>query len=228
MMLTGFTYMADYNANDAYGLGVKDGTIKVNAADSPITAGLTMLTSLKDAGCLNKDAGTATFQDAIKAVATGTAAMTVLPSDFIQMFYDAGADDATVGFGPISAHKGLTAYSPSLQGTYFVPKTGDATKEAAAQDFINWVTGAGYQDYVDAAKIVPTMSTATAPALTGMYADLNTMLSAPGAAISFNSSIPGFGNFGKIAAKVLVGQSTPQQGADEFQTFIDQARAAQN
>lgn len=227
MMVNGFTYMADFNKGDEYGLGVKSGKIKVNDPDSPIVAGLTMLSGLRDAGCLNKDAATATFQDAIAAVASGSSAMTVLPSDFIEMFHSAGADDTTVGFGVISAHDGTAVYVPSLMGSFFAPKTGDATKERAAADFIDWVTTEGYQDYVDAAKIVPTLSTATAPDLTGLYADMQDMLSAPGATLAFNSSIPGFGNFGGISVKVLVGQSTPQKGADSFQTFIDQARSAQ-
>jgi len=227
MMLAGFTYMADFNEGDEYGLGVKNGEIKVNDADSPLVGGLQLLVDLRDAGCLNDDAGTATFQDAISAVASGAAATTVLPSDFIPMFYDAGADDSTVGFGAISAHEGRAAYVASLMGTFFAPKTGDTTQERAAVDFIDWVTTEGYQDYVDAAQIAPTMSTATAPEMTGLYADMNDMLLAEGRTLAFNSSIPGFGNFGKIAVKVLVGQSTPQEGADEFQTFIDQARTAQ-
>lgn len=227
MMVNGFTYMADFNANDVYGLGVKDGSIKVSDEGSPITAGLQMLTDARDTGCLNSNSTTATFQDAIAAVTAGTAAMTVLPSDFIQQFYDGGATEDSLGFGVISAHAGIPNYSASLTGTFFVPKTGDETKQAAALGFIDWVTSDGYQAYVDAGQFAPTLSTATAPELTGLYADMNTMLSDPNKTIGFNSSIPGFGNFGGISAKVLAGQSTPQQGAEEFQTFIDQARAAQ-
>ncbi|MGC3953775.1 MAG: ABC transporter substrate-binding protein [Propionicimonas sp.] len=227
MMVNGFTYMADFNAADVYGLGVKDGSIKVSDEDSPITAGLQMLTDARDSGCLNKDATTATFQDAIAAVTAGTAAMTVLPSDFIQQFYDGGATDDTIGFGAISAHAGTPTYSASLTGTFFVPKTGDDTKQAAALDFIDWVTSEGYQGYVDAGQFAPTLSTATAPELKGLFADMNAMLSDQNKTIGFNSSIPGFGNFGGVSARVLAGQSTPQQGAEEFQTFIDQARAAQ-
>ena len=227
MMINGFTYMADFNTGDEYGTAVKNGDIKVSDEGSPLVAGMTMLTELRDAGCLNDDAGTATFQDAVAAVAEGTAALTVLPSDFIENFLAAGVDSESIGFGVISAHDGIAAYAPSVMGSYFAPKTGDDAQERAAVDFIDWITTDGYQDYVDAAQIVPTMSNATASELTGLYADMNDMLTAPGATLAFNSSIPGFGNFGGISAKVLVGQSTPQEGAEQFQTFVDQARAAQ-
>ena len=227
MMVNGFTYMADYNANDAYGLAVKGGTTKVNDPGSPITAGLQWLVDAGAKGCFNSDDSTATFQDAVAAVIAGTAAMTVLPSDFIQQFYDGGGTDDTIGFSTISAHKGITNFGATVMGSYFLPSTGKATQEAAAKGFIDWVTSDGYQTYVNAGKFAPTLSTATAPQTTGLYANMNTMLADPNKTLGFNSSIPGFGNFGAISVNVLVGQATPQQGADQFQTFIDQARLAQ-
>ncbi|MEF2978502.1 ABC transporter substrate-binding protein [Subtercola sp. YIM 133946] len=232
MMIPGFTYMADFNQNDSYGQAVKNGTTKVNDPSGPLVAGLTVLDTLRSSNCLNGDAATATFDDAVQAVFTGSAAMTVLPSDFITQFYTAGngdtaAVDSAIGLGAISAQKGIASYSPNAYGSYFVPKTGDTTKERAAADFIQWVTSTGYQSYVDEAKIVPTLSTATAPDLTGLSADMKTLLSSPDATLAFNSSLPGFGNYGKIAVSVLVGQATPQGAADQFQTFVDQAIAAQ-
>ncbi len=71
------------------------------------------------------------------------------------------------------------------------------------------------------------MSTATTPAMTGLYADMAKMISDPNSTPAFNNSIPGFGNFGKIAVSVLAKQNTPQQAADKFETFVDQAIAAQ-
>jgi raffinose/stachyose/melibiose transport system substrate-binding protein len=228
MMLPAFTYMTDYNANDAYGQAVKNGKTKVNDPKGPFVAALDAYAKLGSSGCYNHDATTATWQQGVKAVVDGTAAMIVLPSDFIPNFYGDGAKstiDSTIGLGALSAKKGIASYSPS-EG-FFVPKTGDATKQRAAEDFINWITTKGYQSYVDEAQIVPTLSTATAPKLNGLSSDVQKMLESSDATLSVNASIPGFGNFGTIAVKVLAGQATPQQGADQFQTFIDQARAAQ-
>ena len=231
MMIPGFTYMGDYNANDAWGDSIASGKAKVTDSSDPLLAGLKTLASLKSNGCLNKDAATANFQTAEKAVYSGSAAFTVLPSDMIADFYKLGSSasavDATVGFGPISAKKGVASYAPGSYGTYYVPKTGDSTKQRAAEDFIDWVTTKGYQTYINDAKLPTTLSTATTPKLTGMYASMASMLSAPTSVVAFNNVVPGFGNFGKICVKVLAGQDTAQKAASEFQTFIDQARAAQ-
>lgn len=232
-MIAGFAYMADFNAGDEWGQSVADGTTKVDDPSGPIVAGLTAVDDLRKAGCLNGDVATATYQDSLKAVYDGTAALTILPSDFISSIYDLGdgdtdAVDAKVGYAAISAEKGIGSYSASPIGSYFVPKTGDATKEAAAQDFIEWVTTTGYQGYVDDAKCTPTLDTATLPSgLGGLYESLATILQADSTTPAFNQSVPGFGNFGQIAVSVLVGQATPQDAATKWQTFVDQAIAAQ-
>jgi raffinose/stachyose/melibiose transport system substrate-binding protein len=228
MMLPAFTYMTDYNTNDAYAQAVKTGKKKVTDAGGPFLAALTAYSKLGKSGCYNSDATTATFQAGVKAVVNGTAAMIALPSDFIPNFYaDASKAtiDSTIGFGPISAVKGVPSYAPS-EG-FFVPKTGNTKKERVAADFINWITTKGYQTYVNDADIVPTLSTATSPAFTGLNEDAETMLKASNATLSVNASIPGFGNFGTVAVKLLAGQDTPAQAAAQFQTFIDQARQAQ-
>lgn len=228
MMLPAFTYMTDYNTDDAYAQAVKNGTKKVSDPKGPFVAALSTYAKLGADGCYNSDATTATWQAGVKAVVDGTSAMIVLPSDFISNFYadgDKATIDSTIGLGPLSSKSATPSYAPS-EG-FFLPKTGDTKKQRAAADFIDWITTTGYQSYVDEAQIVPTLSTAKAPAMTGLSADLKTMLQSPDATLSINASIPGFGNFGTIAVKVLAGQATPQQGADQFQTFIDQARSAQ-
>lgn len=232
MMIGGFSYMADFNTGDAWGASIADGTAKVSDPSGPIVAGLTAVDDLRTQGCVNTDAATATFQDSIAAVLDGSAAITFLPSDMIAMFYGDGgvspAVDDVVGLTAISAKNATASYSPSSSGSYLIPKTGDATKERAAADFVEFATGAGYQDYVDAAQIVPTFTGATAPTFEGMYATVADLIESPDSTPAFNMSVPGFGNFGKIAVSVLVGQSTPQQAADDWQKFVDQAIAAQN
>ncbi|MFT4211192.1 MAG: ABC transporter substrate-binding protein [Microbacterium sp.] len=226
-MLTAFTYLADANVDGDYAASLADGSAKAGDDGSPMVSGLDLLTQLQDQGCLNDDATTATFDQAISAVLSGDAAMTVLPSDFISQFYAADPNaDQSVSFGAISASDGLGSYAPGPQGTYFVPDTGDSTKERAAADFIEWVTTEGYQDYVDAGQVVPTLSTATAPEFTGLYAQAADLLAADDKSPSVNMTVPGWGNYSKVAMKVLAGQSTAQEAADEFQTYIDQARAA--
>jgi raffinose/stachyose/melibiose transport system substrate-binding protein len=232
-MIAGFAYMADFNADDAWGQAVAAGTVTVDDPDGPIVAGLTAVDNLRQAGCLNSDVATATYQDSIKAVYDGTAAFAILPSDFIDLFYaedpgNTAAVDAKVGYGAISAEKGIGSYSASPGGSYFVPTTGDAAKEAVAKDFIAFATGTGYQAYVDEAKCAPTLDTANPPTDMGeMYVSLDQILQDPTTTPAFNQSVPGFGNFGQLSLSVLVGQSTPQEAATKWQVFVDQAREAQ-
>ena len=233
MMLQGFAYMADYNVNDVFGLGVKNGTTKVNDPSGPLVGALTWYDQLNKSGCFNSDAVTAQFPDGVKAVLNGDAAFIALPSDMINDFVNAANGDAdaayqAVGFSAFSAVKGMTSYAPGQIGTYFAPKTGDATREAAARNFIDWATTTGYQQYLNDGQVIPTLSGFTTPALTGLRQDMAKMLTSDNKAIAFNVSIPGFGNFGGVCVKLLAGQSTPQSAADEFQNFIDQAIAAQS
>lgn len=232
MMIGGFSYMADFNADDKWGKSIADGTAKVNDPDGPIVAALTAVDDMRTEGCLNSDAATATFQDSIAAVLDGSAAITFLPSDMIAMFYgDAGVSDEIddiVGLTAISAKDATASYSPSSSGSYLLPKTGDATKQRAAADFIEFVTGEGYADYVKDAQIVPTFTGIAVPTFDGMYQTVAELLESPDATPAFNMSVPGFGNFGKLAVSVLVGQSTPQRASDDWQKFVDQAIAAQN
>jgi len=230
MMLPGFAYMGDANQGNAYGEAVAAGDVKVNDDGSPVETGLQMVVDLREAGCFNDDYSTATYEESLKALLDGTTGMTVLPSDQIAELYaaaDAATVDATVGFTSFSAETGVPSYNAGPFGSYFAPKTGDAEKERAAVDFLDWITTEGYQGYVDQAQIVPTISTADAGSLSGLYAEAAELLQRDDATIGFNASIPGFGNFGGIAVKVLVGQSTPSQGVDDWQVFIDQAIAAQ-
>lgn len=231
MMLPGFTYMGDANADNKWGEAVAAGTTKVDDADSPLTQGLTLMTTLKKDGCLNSDSATATFNQSEDSVLNGKAGMTFLPSDQIADFVKAaGSADkasAAVGFGAFSADAGVASYAPGAFGSYFAPKTGNATKERAAADFINWAATDGYQQYVTDAQIVPTLSTASAAALSGMSGQAAALLKSPKLSPAFNLSVPGFGNFGTLAQEVLVGQTAPADAMKKFQTFVDQAIAAQ-
>ena len=40
-------------------------------------------------------------------------------------------------------------------GSYLLPKTGDQAKEAAALDFVRYVTGPGYPGYIEASGTFP-------------------------------------------------------------------------
>ncbi len=228
-MLAGFNYMAEYNTDATYSQDVASGDVKVTDPSGPFMAGLNEFTTLRDDGCFNSDATTATFENGLKAVLDGTAAFTALPSDMQSLLVadangDAGAVDSAVGFTAVSATKAVGNFSPSPSGTYYVPKNADDTKQRAAIDFINFVSGEGYQSYVDEAGIIPTLDGATTPKLSALQQDIQNVLKT--STLTFQSAIPGFGPFGGETDKLLAGQSSPQDVADTMQQYVDQARAA--
>ena len=160
MMLPAFTYMSDANKDNAYGQGVADGKIKVNASGSPLVAGLQLVAYLRDAGCFNSDTATATFEKSEAAVAAGTAALTFLPSDNIPDFYkaaDASTVDSSLGFGAFFAVEGIPSYGPGSTGSFFAPKTTDTAKQRVAVDFVSRIRSQEKFDSVD--DLVAVMNT---------------------------------------------------------------------
>ncbi|MDT7845580.1 ABC transporter substrate-binding protein [Streptomyces justiciae] len=229
-ILSAFNYLAESNDNQAYDASILDGKAKLSDADGPFVAALTAYDKLRRAGCFNSDRTTAKWEDQMKAVLEGKAAMVAQNSDSIGLLNaDANGDtaevDASVGFVGVSATKPVATYAPSPLGTYYVPSTGDSQKERAAVDFIEFATGAGYADYIKEAKIIPTLSGATTPELQGLLQDVKKAYD-QGATLSFNSEIPGFGNFGPESSKLLAAQESPQQVAEKMQAYYRQAAAA--
>ncbi|WP_427918780.1 ABC transporter substrate-binding protein [Streptomyces sp. cg40] len=229
-VLSGFDYMGQYNKDNAYSQSIVDKKAKLNDPKGPFVAALKAYDSLRTSHCFNSDAATASWENSLKAVLNGKAAMVASSTDSIGMLNgfangDTKKVDDTIGFVGLSATDSTANYAPTPLGTYYVPKTGDSKKERAAVDFIQWITGAGYADYVKESKAPPTLSGTAAP-------DVQELLSTAydayqgGATLTINSVIPGFGTFGTEADKLLAGQQSPQDVADKMQKYFLQASAA--
>ncbi|MBO9625983.1 MAG: carbohydrate ABC transporter substrate-binding protein [Microbacterium sp.] len=224
-------YVADHNAANAYGADVGANKAALDDADSPFLAGLEAYAGLRDGGCFNADATSATFEDGLKAVYAGTAAMTALHSDtYASLLADAGdspeALDAAVGFVPVSSTSPVASWAGGPLGTYYAPKTGDAAKEKAARDFIAYATGAGYQKLVDDGKSFPVIDTAKTPE--GFSALQLSFQSAyeDDSSIAFNSNVAGFGALATETSKLLAAQTTPKDAARTVQAAVEQASTA--
>jgi raffinose/stachyose/melibiose transport system substrate-binding protein len=227
-VLAGFDYMAQYNVGAAYDKSVTSGSAKLTDASGPFLAGMTAAEALDKSGCFNSDATTGTWLNSLKAVLNGSAAMVAQSSDSIAIL-DSDASsatvDANVGFAAVSATKSVANFSPTPLGTYYVPKTGNTTKEKAAIGFIKFITGAGYAAYVKESGGIPTLSGTAVPPLQELWAEVEKAYDA-GAALTVNSQIPGFGNFGPVAAELFAGQLTAAQAASKMQAYYLQAQAA--
>lgn len=224
-------YIADSNEADAYGSAIASNTQSLDDPNGAFVKGLEAYQQLGEDACFNADATSATFEDGLKAVYDGKAAMTALHSDtYASLLADAGGDadllSQTVGFVPVSASAGVGTWAGGPLGTYYAPKTGDSGKESAAKKFIEYATGEGYQKLVDDAKAFPLISTATAPAGFSALQESFNETYQNGSTVAFNSNVPGFGAFVTETSKLLAGQTTPADAAKSMQTQVEQAAKA--
>jgi raffinose/stachyose/melibiose transport system substrate-binding protein len=226
--LLSFDLMGEYNVGDVYTKAIIDGSQKVTDPNGPFVQALTNYKALQTAGCFNKDATSAKYEDSIKAVYEGKAAMVSQHSDNVATFNsDAGGDtakvDATIGFVGVSTTKPIANYAPTPLGTYYVPNTGDSTKQRAAVDFVNFITGDGYAAYVKEAGAIPVLSGVEAPPLQALAQDVQKAWE--NTAITPNGW-PGFTQFSTESGKLLAGQESPAAVAKNMQAAFEQAKAA--
>ncbi|AZC14966.1 ABC transporter substrate-binding protein [Microbacterium sp. ABRD28] len=222
--------MAEANQDGAYAEAVLSKEETLDDPDGPLVAGLTLYSDLKAGGCFNADATTTSFEDSLAAVIDGEAAVTVLHSNF----YDSlvtyiGGDrdllDETVGFVGLSLSEQMATANYGPFGTFYAPKTGDAAKEAAARQFIEFVTGAGYQDMVDSGPLFPVYEGATTPEGFSEL-QLSFQKAAETASPGVNAGIPGFVVLKDVTTKILADQSNPTDGAKELALSVQQAAGA--
>jgi raffinose/stachyose/melibiose transport system substrate-binding protein len=210
-ILAGLLYEASANTQDAYLQSLLDGKAKLSDPNGVFVKGVTAYNDLRTSGCFNSDANTATLADSAKALLQGKAAMVAqFDTAFITQLQ---ADDSNaanvVGFVGVSATSPTLSYTPNLGGTFYVPNTGNATKERAAVDFINWITGPGYATYVKDSGGRPTLSGVATPPQEGIYADVVKAYSA-GSAFCYLTDMPAATALGPLALQVLAGQTSPQ------------------
>ncbi|MFI6482534.1 ABC transporter substrate-binding protein [Nonomuraea sp. NPDC050663] len=224
-------YLADANQANAYGKAIAGHSSTLADSGSPFVAGLSAYAKLKADGCFNKDIVTAKFEDSMKALVTGKAAMVAQHSDMLPaLLAAAGGDqktvDENVGFVGLSSAKPLVTYAPGPIGTFYLPKTGDAAREKAALDFVRFMTGPAYAEYIAASKTFPVLKDVPDPE--GVSSVLQDVKKAydTGAVIAFNSDIPGMGGLAQLMSELIAGQKDPQTAATQLQSQVEQAAKA--
>jgi raffinose/stachyose/melibiose transport system substrate-binding protein len=214
---------------DSWDQDVVDKKTTIDAPDSPWLASLVMYDTFLKNGYFNKDITTAKFEDGIKAVAEGKAAMIALPP-FVDRFNEAfsgdtAKTDSTIGFAYPASKQARAWWIASPTGTYFAPKTGDAAREAAALDFIRYATGEGYQQTVDESQTFPVLEGFKNPSKAqGLTLELKK-------AFDDNSRAPGNWppgvQFDRLMNTLLSGQATPQEVVKQAQLQFAQGAKAQ-
>lgn len=224
-ILAGLLYEASANAGDAYLQSLMKGTAELNTPNGMFVKGLTAYNDLRKSGCFNSDATTAKFTDSAEALLKGKAAMVAEFSTAMIAQLEADSKNAasTVGFVGVSATGPVVTYTPNLTGTYYVPKTGNATKERAATDFINWITGPGYATYIKDADALPTMSGVAAPPQLGLNEDVAKAYSTASASL-YLTNLPAATALGNLADQLLAGQISPQDAGNKMNTAFQAAQ----
>lgn len=194
-----------------------------------VTAITNYQNSIIKSGLSNPDYKTGTFVDQGKDLYAGTAGMAIqlgaLLSE-ITAAHPAKADvDQRIGFFPISLTGTTGTYVVDQTQGFVAPKTGDATREAAARQFMAFWLGPDYQAYLNSSGQLPVVTGAQPPA------------SAPQAAIdsakSLDNSVPAFQmvaldspDMHIYLADMLYGKKTPLQVAQACETqFVQLAKA---
>ena len=198
-----------------------DRQAKVSDADSPWLRSLQWYKQLQDAGCFNKDVLTAKFENAPSVLLDGKAAMVALHSGFVGLAVDASSLDkvnSTIGWTAWGEQRPIVTVEYSPNGTYYLPKTGDAAREAAALEFLNFMTGPAYADYVKAASIIPTFSDVPTPdSAAGPLKAIAEATAKYGSSVPVWSVLPGITDLVNYPSKLLNGELTPQSAVELLQ-----------
>jgi raffinose/stachyose/melibiose transport system substrate-binding protein len=142
-------------------------TVKLDDPDSPVLNSLRFYRQAIDAGCFNEDYLSAKYEDTYKALATGTAAMVSQHSGILVDMRAAYGDEViqdNIGFAAWSGEGPVVSQQANPSGTWYLAKTGDPARESAARDFIDFMSGPAYDEYVKATKQYPTLDGTDVPA----------------------------------------------------------------
>ncbi|GAB3399026.1 hypothetical protein GCM10027515_04890 [Schumannella luteola] len=226
-----FLYAADSNKDSKLGDALAHNEKKIDDPKGVVVQALDKYLEVRDA-CFQDDYATGTFENAVTAVYSGSAAMTAIHSDAYNIFQDAAGGDedllsSTVGFTGLSKSSATAAFGPGPMGSYMAPKTGNSAKEAAAIKFIEYATGKGYGPLIEANKAFPVIDGYDTPdgisPLKQSFKDAYDN----GATLGLTTDIAGFGdNFAADISRMLAGEITPEQLAQGTEKAVARASKA--
>ncbi|WP_210480949.1 ABC transporter substrate-binding protein [Naasia sp. SYSU D00948] len=215
-------------AEDGWSESVVAREAKVNDPDSPVLAGIEYYKSLLDAGCMNPDIATATFEDSVAQVLNGEAAYQLIHSNIAPVYVDAANGDAalvdeSVGFTGWGA-EAVTIVNPGPIGSYLLPKTGDAAKEEAAREFIRFATGEHYPDYIEESGTFPVIEGVDDPEASELMKSIKKAYDDGPQVAMFHADLPGgMAGYVPLASELIAGQSSPKEIVDALDTQMVQA-----
>jgi raffinose/stachyose/melibiose transport system substrate-binding protein len=211
-------YMAD-SLQDGFLDKVNNRTAKLSDPDSPWLASLEFYKKMYDSGCFNKDIMTAKFENNAQVLLDGKAAFVSMHTGFIQQVIDASDQktaDAEIGWTPWAANR--TVVTSEGGSAYYVPKTGKADHEQGAFEFIRYITGPAYADFVVASGQVPVLSGVDTPStLPAMWKSIQAAVQQYGQVPPIWGALPGISDLVNYPGQLIQGELTPQTAVDLLQ-----------
>ncbi|MCI5825873.1 MAG: extracellular solute-binding protein [Arcanobacterium sp.] len=184
-----------------------------------------------DTGLYNKDAASAKFDAQTAALWEGKTGMIIQANGAFGAIAalannDKAALDKKIGFFPISKEGTIGTSIPQQTGGVVAFKTGDAKREAAARQLINFWMSDGYQAFVNDQNIVSVLTTVKTPD-TVPQALVDSAKSLENAQGSMQSLAVANPDLFKNLANMVNGTMTPEEAAKATQTQFAQLAKAQ-
>lgn len=219
------SYMADA-LQDGFFDRVNSRDAKVSDPDSPWLASLDFYLEMRDAECFNTDIMTAQFENSAQVLLDGQAAFVAMHTGFIQQAIDASDQatvDSLVGWTAWANERPVVTVESSPVGTYYLPVTGDADKEAGGLAFIRFITGDAYAGYIEASNQLPTLSGVDAPAsIPAPWLAVQAAVTEYGSVPPIWVPLPGITDLVNYPGQVIINELTPQQAVDLLQSQAEQ------
>ncbi|GAA2502072.1 ABC transporter substrate-binding protein [Winogradskya humida] len=210
------------------GLWDKVNSNKEKFTDPTILDAITTFKKMNDDGLFNADNKTSKYTESGPALLSGKAA-TVLQLTSFTSLLQSTADTATInskiGWFPISKDGTTATVVPGGDNALVAMKTGDAKREAAARQFLEFWLQTGYADYIKQANAVSIEPSVESPAT---VPDVAKAASAAldGAAGSMQQNAAVNPDFYVNLANMVNGTMTPQQVASTTQAQFAQLAQA--
>ena len=137
-------------------------------SDETIQTAVDNYKALFDEGLYNKDAGSAKDTDEAAALWEGKTAMVICVNSLFNQVAalasnDKAALDETIGFLPLSSEGNIGTVIPEQNNSVVAFKTGDAKKEAASRQFINFWLTEDYENFVKDQGVVSVIKDVETP-----------------------------------------------------------------
>ncbi len=193
-----------------------------------ILGAITTYQGMLKQGLFNTDNGTSTYNESAPALLNGKAAMVLQNTTFVSLLQSGASTaqiNAKIGWFPISKDGNVATSIPGGDNALVAFKTGDATKEAAARQFLRFWLETDYPDYIKAANAVSLEPAVPTPSTVPDIATTNAT-ALTGAAGSMQQDAVANPDFYVYLANMVLNTMTPQQVGSATQAqFVQLAKA---